>query len=138
VKTLFILFGLVAILLTGCTTDHPKPKGGEKIWKYDHERTKDKIEEIYSAAGKELTDTQLDKMVAHFKKYPPELRLNHGNFEMVRLIKKTGSFSGEYKMKGSRMILFCGGEDCGWDIHYDKKRDEFTVIFIAFPIVLSR
>jgi hypothetical protein len=128
---LLFLAGMLA--LSGCKQAPPT----EGKWSYDHERTKEEIAKLYT--GKRISDQQLENTCVHFKKHPPMLELRKdGSFEMHRLIKTSGSFSGKFNQKDNQLFLDSGMGEHMWTLDYNKQRDEYVVTFILYPIVLSR
>jgi hypothetical protein len=129
------IIGLAFLLFT--CSQHEAPTLG--VWKYNHDRTKGKISEVLTAQKLKVSDSQLDKIVVHFKQHPPELELKKdGTFVMRRLHRSNGAFSGKFKLEGDSLKLDCGGSDCGWPVSYNSYEDEYTVLFMVYPIVLSR
>jgi hypothetical protein len=131
----FLFIGIV--LLSACSGSSRKASPVIGTWTYNHERTKEEVAKLFE--GRNISERQLDRTVVHFKKHPPRLELKQdGSYDMHRLLKSKGYFSGDFVRKGDSLILNNDAGNKMWDLKYDRGKDEYSLVFILYPIVLSK
>jgi hypothetical protein len=129
-RRLFLL-AFPLLLLIACS----QQSAGEGAWEYDHQRTKDKIRELWEV---NLTDRRLDWALRHFKNRPPKLDLANGTYKVAGLLDAKGCTTGSFQLKGDSLRLYCRDKNSGWDIVYNEVRDEYIIVFDLYSVVLSR